>query len=113
VKKFFLIIFLIGTFACTKNKPAPEHLLSKEKMVSILIDVYIAEGKVNSLDVKTDSMSNLFAAYEKHIFQKHEVTDSIYRESYQWYLEDIIAMDQIYSAVVDSLSLRERTRRID
>ena len=86
----------------------PEWLLEKDKMIGFLIDLHLAEARLTRLGVKRDSTQKLFEAYEKQLFDKHEIDDSIYYKSYNYYLEDIKEMKEIYVAVVDSLNVREQ-----
>ena len=44
---------------------------------------------------------------EKDIFLKHEVTDSVFIESMEYYLESADKMDRIYARVIDSLVVLE------
>jgi hypothetical protein len=44
---------------------------------------------------------------EKDIFSKYRVTDSVFIESMEYYLEDAEKMDRIYARVIDSLVVLE------
>ncbi|MDF9801067.1 hypothetical protein OKW21_006330 [Catalinimonas alkaloidigena] len=84
----------------------PEGLVPESKMISFLIDMHIAEAKMGYLQVKDrDSLEIIFRNYEKALFEKHQVDDSAYYHSYEYYLADMEKMHEIYSAVVDSLSV--------
>jgi hypothetical protein len=82
-------------------------VLDEDLMVSILVDIQLAEGKVSSLPVTYDSSQVLYALLEKDIFSKHEVTDSGFVASMEYYLEDAEKMDRIYARVIDSLVVLE------
>ena len=77
-------------------------------MIGFLIDLHLGEAKLVKLGIKKDSTEKLFKALEKRLFSKHEIIDSIYFKSYNFYLEDIQEMKEIYVAVVDSLNVREQ-----
>ncbi len=84
----------------------PANLLSKEKMISFLIDLHLTEAKMSYIGVqKSDSVEMLFRNYEHYLFEKHDIDDSVYYQSYQYYLSHMNQLDEIYSAVVDSLSV--------
>ena len=108
MKKLFLIFLTIAIFACVRKDKPPEDIMSKEQMVSFLIDLHIMEAKINVVRFPKDSTISIFPEVEKALFKKHNITDSIYFKSYQYYLNDMFEMEKIYTAVVDSLSLRER-----
>lgn len=78
-------------------------------MISFLIDLHIAEARINDLSLRRDSAEAFFKEVEDSLYAKNGIpNDSIYQKSYEYYLRDVNALDAIYSAVVDSLSLRER-----
>jgi hypothetical protein len=76
-------------------------------MSSILVDIQLAEGKVSSLPISFDSSQVLYSLLEKDIFSKHGVTDSVFIESMEYYLESAEKMDRIYARVIDSLVVLE------
>ena len=81
--------------------------MGKEQMVDFLIDVHLAEAGVQDLRLKKDSAAVVFAAQEKLLFKKHGITDSLYITSYNFYIEHPADLEEIYAAVIDSLSLRQ------
>lgn len=112
MKKFFLVL-LMAAAACKGPEDIPEDILPKEKMVQLLIRIHIAEAAVGVRNLPSDSASKLFKAYQNELFKKAEVDDSVYARSYSYYVERPELMDQIYAAVVDSLSLRESVGKMD
>ena len=75
-------------------------------MVSFLIDLHLAEAKMNYAEVRqSDSTEILFRNYEKYLMNHHGFTDSVYLESYAYYLDHMELMDEIYKDVVDSLNV--------
>ena len=91
----------------------PEHLMTKEQMVPFLIDIHIAETKIKILKLDYDSSMAFFRKLEDEIYQKHQVTDSIYLLSYNYYMDQPALLLEIYEQVIDSLSLREKVMNID
>ena len=83
---FFLLAVVLLTFSCSESEEIPEGILSQDKMVSILIDIRIAEGKVGSLSVSKDSARTLFQELQRRAFEKHDLDSAIYRKSYQYYI---------------------------
>lgn len=75
-------------------------------MVSFLIDLHLAEAKMNYAEVRrSDSTEILFRNYEKHLMNQHGFTDSVYLKSYTYYLDNMELMNEIYDDVVDSLNV--------
>lgn len=100
------LFLLVLSFACANNS-SPNGVLDEDLMVSILVDIQLAEGKVSSLPVTYDSSQVLYALLEKDIFSKHGVTDSGFVASMEYYLEDAEKMDRMYARVIDSLVVLE------
>lgn len=86
----------------------PEGLLSKEQMVKVLIEVHLNEAKLNQLRVPRDSTAKVYEIMERELLKHQGIEDSVYRKSFQYYLDHPMLMEEVYTVVVDSLSLRER-----
>ena len=113
MKKVFLsALIIILAIACSSDR-TPKGILPKQKMINFLIDVHLTEAKLNSLGIPTDSAKSLFNLYQKELYEKHGIDDSVYQVSHVYYLENPKKMTEIYAAVVDSLSLRERLKKVN
>lgn len=108
MKKLFLIIIFAAITGCVGKDNPPDGIMTKEQMVSFLIDLHIMEGKISVARFPNDSVKAIFPRIEEELFEKHNISDSVYFKSYQYYLNHMFDMEEIYTAVVDSLSLRER-----
>ena len=108
IRVFSLAIFLTLAACAGDTKAPPANILSKEKMIQYFIDLEITEVKLNSLNLPPDTIQLFYDSIRKELFRKHNITDSVYYKSLRYYLYDVNSMEDIYSAVVDSLSLRER-----
>jgi hypothetical protein len=86
----------------------PKDLYSKEKVAVFLKDLYMLEQKVNDLRITEDSAKIVFDHYEQKLYEKHGMEDSLYRESFQYYMDDIRSLAIIYEIIADSLSLEQR-----
>ncbi len=113
MKQAFLLLIFIGCFACSADdqKQKPSWVLEKDQMIAYLIDLHIVESKLIKLGITRDSTSKIFEHYEEALFKEHEITDTIYRNSFNYYLEDVNEMTAIYVAVVDSLMVREQLEK--
>lgn len=112
MKKLFLIL-LIAFAACKEDKNRSEDILSKEQMVSVLTDIHIAEAQVGMKNLPLDSSKKVFTSFENEILKKYKIDSAVFKRSYQYYLkENLKEMDVIYSAVVDSLSMREVRKKL-
>ncbi len=70
--------------------------------------MHLAESHVNTLGINRDSARFIFQNFEKEIYEKHQVEESTYLDSYTYYLSQVKDFDEIYGAVVDSLSLKDK-----
>ena len=107
MKKLPISIFLFLLFISSCTEKIPEDVLTKEEMTTILIDMHLAEAKVSSLGLRKDSSDLLYEVMEKRILEKQEISEATYLRSYNYYLDNIKLMEDVYGRVVDSLSLRE------
>lgn len=108
MKHLALLLFgLVLCLSCSSDRK-PKGLLSEDKMVSVIVDIHLAEGFVQSLPIPYDSSRKLYPALERDVFEKHAVTDSVYLESFQYYLRDAVFMERVYARVIDSLTVVEK-----
>jgi hypothetical protein len=109
--RFIPLLLLVLSLACTSNS-TPQGVLEEDLMVSILVEIQLAEGKVSSLPISYDSSQVLYNLLERDIFSKHGVTDSGFVSSMEYYLEDAEKMDRMYARVVDSLVVLESNSKL-
>jgi len=79
-----------------------------EQVAVFLKDLYLLEQKIKELKLTEDSAKVVFAYYEAKLYEKHHMTDSLYRESFKYYMDDIKGLTKVYEIIADSLSLEER-----
>lgn len=95
-------------FSCEKKERVPDGILTKDQMVSVLSELYIIEQKIGTVGVKRDSLKQIFAALQDRVFEKTGVTDSVFRQSLNYYMDRPQTFEGIYTALIDSLNLREQ-----
>ena len=109
MKKVFLILVIcLCTFCAKKKVENPKGLYSMEQVAGFLKDLYMLEAKVKDLKLPSDSSKVIFMHFEKKLFEKHNMNDSLYRESFKYFIDDIKGLTIIYEIIADSLSLEER-----
>lgn len=113
MKVFIAMLSIIFLLSC-KDSGTPAGVLSKAEMVQVLTDVYITEEKVKILNLPLDSSRAVFNVMKERIYSEAGTTDSIYQLSYEYYLDHPKEMELIYTALVDSLQLKEqRTQQVE
>ncbi|WP_159018560.1 DUF4296 domain-containing protein [Algibacter sp. L3A6] len=97
----YLSIMLLVT-ACFqfKEPKKPKNLISKEKMVDILIDAKIV-GSANMANKRV--MESHGVDLETYVFEKHNIDSLQFAESNEYYTFNIKEYDEIYQKVKDSL----------
>lgn len=90
---------------CSKEQK-PQNLLSESQMINAIIELYIAEERADATGIPYDSIRKIFPKYETRAFAKLGVSDSVFRKSLEFYMKDPKKLERVYTAVVDSLSLR-------
>ena len=109
VKHLFLIVLLltVSLVSCQREK-RPERLLSPKEMAAFLVDVYLAEARVEKLSLQKDSAMKLFLPYESKVMKKYGIQDSTLKKTYQYYMAHPDELEKIYDSVIDTLALREQ-----
>lgn len=112
MRKHFLTFLVIALLGCKSDK-LPEGIIPVETMASILVDVHLAEGKIQELRLRGDTAETALRYYEELTFEKHNVVREDYQRSFNYHLSDLKTMDAIYAIVIDSLNVRRQLNRIN
>ncbi|PRY85298.1 DUF4296 domain-containing protein [Mongoliibacter ruber] len=107
MKKITAILIALSFFACSQEK-LPEGVLSEDKMVEVMIDIHLAEGLVSTFPIHYDSSRVLYPLFEKEVFKKHQLSDSVFVRSLEYYMRDARFMDRLYARTIDSLHVIEK-----
>lgn len=108
MRKLIYILAILTIVSCSGKKQAPKGVIPAEKMAVILSDIYLSEFKISSVNIRNDSAKKVMRNYELKIFEEHGTNDSIYKESFKYYLENPDQLEAIYDIVIDTVSLREQ-----
>ena len=111
MKKIIWILIIPAVLSCSNQDKLPDGFLSEKEMVTFLIDLHIIQSKVQNLRLSNDSAEVLFMILEKDLMEQYAIRDTVFYESYSWYLAHPEIMHEVYTAVVDTLSLRESLAR--
>lgn len=99
-----LLLFGIFFVACKSGEESsdtPENILTKNKMVEIMVQVHLAEAALN-LNLN-DNKAGETKVYQD-IFRKKNVSKNQYEESLKYYTEHPEKMVEIYDEVLNELS---------
>ena len=107
MRKLFLTLLILG--ACSaETQEKPPNLLTKPQMVAFLVDSHMKDGQLQAARISRDSAGFLFKQIEVELYRQHGIDSQQFLASYHYYLEHVDDLADIYDAVIDSLSLREK-----
>ena len=99
---FFILIF----FSCSKGKP-PEGILSKDKMVSLLVDIHLTEPLYKQRFALGLGDSSVMEDLYLSALKKHKVSPKVFERSVFYYGKYPEQYKEIYNKVLDRLSEME------
>ena len=108
MRKLTYLVAILIIVSCTQKNEIPKGILPPEKMANIIAEIYEAEHKATNIGLKYDSQKIVLRHYELMILEQNNTTDSIYKESFTYYLENPEKLETVYDIVIDSMSLREQ-----
>ncbi|MGI4738269.1 MAG: DUF4296 domain-containing protein [Janthinobacterium lividum] len=112
VTQLVLALGLLLAAGCGRPEqvPMPATLLPKEKMTSLLVQLHLLEARVETSHLPPDSARALFISQQRDLMRRNGVsqTDSVFERSYRYYATNAKDLDEIYAAVIDSLTRREK-----
>ena len=112
IKKEWFFFFIAFILAChTEEIQEPEHLLSREKMIHVLIDMHIMKAKTQRQALPSSEASLLYQRLLKKVYKKHQIDSLTFSESYGFYMEKMSDLKNIYSAALDSLIAMSQKKR--
>jgi len=101
-----LLTLLLVTTCCQPDRP--KGVLTEREMVRVLTRIYLAEEKISRASIHYDSVKRILPYFREQIFEDVGVEDSVFRESWNYYLDHPDRLEAIYTALIDSLNLKEQ-----
>lgn len=83
MRKAGLILMLLSLFACSRIVETPENLVSEQKMVAILAEIYTYQQSSYLSEISPENQD--FAKIDASILSKHETLPKDFEESYKYY----------------------------
>ena len=105
-------VMILGTFSC-KEEQRSGAILSEKEMVSLLTQIYLVEEKASRIGIPRDSVEKIFPKFKQRVFNKMNVSDSIFLKSMDYYMSHPEKLEQIYTALVDSLSFKAQAAVVE
>jgi len=103
-KLFAGLWMLAGLNSCCRSEvQIPSTVLSSKSMIPIMVDVHVVEGARNGALILGDT--NGIEDYYAKIYEKHQITEQQFKESFAFYSSHPNLFIPIYEAVLDSLKI--------
>lgn len=103
-KLFAGLWMLAGLNSCGRSEvQIPSTVLSSKSMIPIMVDVHVVEGARNGALILGDT--NGIEDYYAKIYEKHQITEQQFKESFAFYSSHPNLFIPIYEAVLDSLKI--------
>jgi hypothetical protein len=107
--KLSLTLILFFLYACDvsiAHVPKPQNLISKSKMVTILIDLSVSESYIQNEYHSVLLFHKLLKNCGDEILQKNQVSFEQYSTSLDYYSSQVEPLQEIYTIALDSINLR-------
>ena len=106
IRKATLIFTCLFLFACTEEKKAgiPSHILPKQKMADVMLDVHLLESAMSLNTYRTDMVTNGNPTPTFDLFDKNKITKKQYNESFDYYAQHPELLNEVYQLVLENLS---------
>ncbi len=102
-----VMLALMVILAACKRDTRPPDVLTREQMADLLVEVYVAEGKMLNQPIQRDSGMKLFLPFEQKLLKKKNISDEVLSKSYKYYIDHPVEFEKVFDAVIDTLSVRE------
>jgi hypothetical protein len=102
------MLIIVGLASGCLQEKRPPGVLNRTDYAEYLVNVYVAEAKLNTYAITPDSAMKLFQPFEESLQQKFGKSDSVIQKTYQWYLAHPEEWELVYTAVIDTLNLLEQ-----
>ncbi|MGM5469385.1 DUF4296 domain-containing protein [Flavobacteriaceae bacterium LMO-SS05] len=106
MKKLFCILICV-LFSCnTIEKPKkPDGLISKEKMVDILYDVYLLNS-AKGVNKKLLELNGVLP--EQYVFEKYNIDSTLFADSNNYYAYDTKAYESILNNIKEKIDSKKK-----
>jgi len=105
LRRFFIYCGLFTALvSChSSSTKIPNDILSPEELLPIMVDVHVVEGARNGALILGDT--NGIEDYYAKIYEKHQITEQQFKETFAFYSSHPDIFIPIYEAVLDSLKI--------
>jgi hypothetical protein len=107
-RQLIYLLFFLMLVSCAKKQVKvankPDWVIDEKKMVDIITDLRIVDAATYS---NPNSPPRNKAKDWEFVMKKHQVNDSIFRQSHDYYAEHPEVAEKLYEQVIDRISEME------
>jgi hypothetical protein len=112
---FVLIIAVFGLIGCApkspEKTPKPKGLLKEKQMVEIMVDLQLVQAAKTMHYFNPDSVGQDNRRYMQEVYSKHNISDTLFLKSLEYYSGKEKKMLGIYDKVIESLQTQQEDYR--
>ncbi|MGB3947726.1 MAG: DUF4296 domain-containing protein [Bacteroidia bacterium] len=102
IPSILLLTFLTCCTSEEKSISIPETTLSKEKMIDVMLDIHISEATMNMTPINRNVSDTPVPGID--VLKKNNISKEQFDESFIFYTQHPVLLNEIYDQVMDSLS---------
>jgi hypothetical protein len=102
----FLLILALCSCYHTASDPTfkMDLVVPADSMVTLLTDLHIADGVINTVKLKDQTLKQLSSEYFSEILEKHRIGRDTFDESMRYYAYHTEELNAIYEKVIVNLN---------
>ena len=112
MSRLILVLLLAGLGACSSSKQPeptpPSHILSRDNFLLMLTEVQLIEGVSKQRLLRNDDEESLLTGHYAELFQRFDISETTFLESYRWWYTQPAAMDALLQEAAEALTAMER-----
>ncbi len=109
--KIIMLLLSILLLACTAPKiEIPTEILSETEFTNMLKEIHLEEAafELNKSEGLENAKKNLANSYQA-IYKKHDITDTTFSKSLDYYAKNPEKLEEIYTDVLEQLTNERST----
>jgi hypothetical protein len=108
IKILSRLLFIFALCSCYHTTRDPSFnmalVIPADSMVTLLTDLHLADGVINTIKVKEKSIEHLSNEYFSTVLDKHKIGRDTFEESLRYYAYHTEELSKIYEKVIVNLS---------
>lgn len=104
---YFIVALITVSCSFFSEKKLPEDVMTKDKLVEVLVDVHIADATLTILALHKKDKTFHPSVFYQQVLEKHNVTREQFDVTLKHYSKKPQEFDKIYEQVLSELSKRK------